>query len=226
MPKKFVSPVAMLCVVVSIACMSGCSHRPSAEETAAQTQAAVDKAVAEARQQFLAEQAAEKAKHDAAAAEAAGQARKHEEAASKKRHLAEQPKGAQQGLPGQAMVSSVPLPPPSQPVCATCGVVLAINPVEDEGKGSGLGVIAGGVVGGLLGNQVGNGGGRSLATIAGAVGGALAGNKIEKNAKKTTSYDVTVKMDTGEQRVVRQATVPSLAIGQKVAIENGAVVKY
>ena len=113
----------------------------------------------------------------------------------------------------------------AKPVCANCGVVLAVNVTEEEGKGSGVGVVAGGVVGGLVGNQVGQGTGRDLATIAGVVGGAFAGNKIEKQAKKTKNYDITVKMDNGSERVYRQATVPDMVKGQKVKIENDVVVK-
>ena len=116
-----------------------------------------------------------------------------------------------------------PPPPGNITVCSYCGIVTAINTVETEGQGSGLGVIAGGLVGGLLGNQVGNGTGRDLATVAGAVGGAFAGNSVEKNAKKTTGYDIVVRMDGGGQRTVHQNTVPTLAIGQRVKIENGAV---
>ena len=86
-------------------------------------------------------------------------------------------------------------------------------------------MVAGGVVGGLLGNQVGSGSGRDLATIAGAVGGAFAGNKIEKSAKKTKNYDITVKMETGEEIVYRQAILPDVIEGEAVRIENATVVK-
>jgi outer membrane lipoprotein SlyB len=110
-------------------------------------------------------------------------------------------------------------------VCKNCGVVLSVKEIETEGEGSGLGVVAGGVVGGLIGNQVGHGTGRDLATIAGAVGGAFAGNKIEKNSKKTNSYDIKVKMDTGEEHIVHQATAPDVVKGDMVKIENDVIVK-
>ena len=113
----------------------------------------------------------------------------------------------------------------AKPVCANCGVVLAVNVIEEEGKGSGVGVVAGGVVGGLVGNQVGQGTGRDLATFAGVLGGAIAGNKIEKKSKKTKSYDIRVKMDDGTERTYRQATDPGMAKGQYVKIENDVVVK-
>ncbi len=224
MHKRFVYIITVVLALASVTLVTGCSQKPTAAENAAQIQAAVDKAVGEARQQLIADQqVAEKAKQDAA--EQAKEKRKQEEtaAAEKRQRVAEQRRAAAKAKSKQAMAS---LPPAPQAVCNNCGVVVSINPVEKEGKGSGLGVVAGGVLGGLLGNQVGNGTGRDLATIAGAVGGAVAGNKIEKNAKKATSYDITVRMDNGEMRTFNQATQPSLEVEQKVRIENDAVMKF
>jgi len=219
--KRFAQIIAVLLALTSISLVTGCSQKPSAEENQVQIQAAVDKAVEETKRQFAAEQAAEKARQDAAVQ--AEEMRKQDAiaAAKKKQHLAEQRKEA-----AVAKSRSLPPPPVKAQVCANCGVVVSINPVEAEGKGSGLGVIAGGVLGGLLGNQVGNGTGRDLATVAGAVGGAVAGNKIEKKVKKTTSYDITVKMDSGGTRTFNQVVNPGLVVDQRVKIENDQVVKF
>jgi outer membrane lipoprotein SlyB len=222
--KRFTHISASVLVLLSITLATGCSQKPNAEENSAQIQAAVDKAVTEAKQQFIADQqAAEKAKQEATAQ--AEKKRKQEAAAAaeKKRRIAEQHKAAERARAEQARASAALV---KKSVCANCGVVASITPVETEGKGSGLGVIAGGVLGGLLGNQVGGGTGRDLTTIAGAVGGAIAGNKIEKNAKKTSSYDITVRLDNGETVKFNQVTVPTLAIDERVKIENGQVVKY
>ena len=118
-----------------------------------------------------------------------------------------------------------PAAPEHKAVCADCGVVVSVKAIEQAGKGSGLGVIAGGALGGLAGNQVGNGSGRDLATLAGIVGGAIAGNKIEEKVKKTTVYDVTVKLENGEERVLHYKTLPGVAAGEKVKVENDRVVK-
>jgi outer membrane lipoprotein SlyB len=222
--KRFTKISAGVLVLLSITLATGCSQKPSSEDNAAQIQAAVDKAVTEAKQQFIADQqAADKAKQEAAAQ--AEKKRKQEAAAAaeKKRRIAEQRKAAETAKAEQARASAAMV---EKAVCANCGVVVAITPVETEGQGSGLGVIAGGVLGGLLGHEVGGGTGRDLTTIAGAVGGAVAGNKIEKNAKKTKSYDITVRLDNGETVKFNQATVPTLAIDERVKIENGHVVKY
>ncbi len=222
--KRFTHISAGVLILLSITLATGCSQKPSADENAAQIKAAVDKAVAEAKQQFIADQqAADKAKQEAAAQ--AEKKRKQEAvaAAEKKRRIAEQRKAAERASAEQARASAAMV---KKAVCANCGVVVAITPVETEGQGSGLGVIAGGVLGGLLGHEVGGGSGRDLTTIAGAVGGAVAGNKIEKNAKKATSYDITVRLDNGETVKFNQATVPALALDERVKIENGRVVKY
>ncbi len=116
-------------------------------------------------------------------------------------------------------------PPAAKQACGNCGVVISVKEVELEGKGSGLGVIAGGVTGGLVGNQVGQGTGRDLATVAGIVGGAIAGNKIEEKIKKTRVYDVAVRLENGEERVVRQKTLPGVAAGDKVKVEGEQVVR-
>ncbi len=109
--------------------------------------------------------------------------------------------------------------------CDNCGVVVSVKESEQEGKGSGLGVVAGGVAGGVIGNQVGQGTGRDLATIAGVVGGAIAGNTIEKKMKKTMVYDVTVKMENGEERVLRYTTAPGVMAGDKIKVEGEKIAR-
>lgn len=110
-------------------------------------------------------------------------------------------------------------------VCANCGVITAIRTVEQAGEGSGLGAIAGGVAGALLGSQVGKGTGKDVATIAGAVGGGYAGHQIEKKVKTTKHYEITVRMDDGSHRTMVQETEPAFAIGEKVKIIDGALVR-
>ncbi len=112
-----------------------------------------------------------------------------------------------------------------RPPCPNCGVVISVKEVDVEGKGSGVGVVAGGVAGGLIGNQVGQGTGRDLATIAGVVGGAIAGNTIEKKMKKTKVYEIAVKMESGEERVMRQETLPGVLAGDKVKVEGDHIVR-
>ena len=129
-------------------------------------------------------------------------------------------------------VRSEPTQPVTQPesasatdtesrACTECGVIESVRAVRVSGDGSPLGVIAGGVIGGALGNQVGKGSGRDLATIGGAVLGGIAGNQIERRAKAATRYEVAVRMDGGQRRVLRLSTLPRWREGERVAVRNG-----
>lgn len=105
--------------------------------------------------------------------------------------------------------------------CHTCGMIESIKLSEQEGDGSGLGVVAGGVAGGLLGNQVGKGKGNTLMTILGVGGGAFAGNEIEKKVKTTSVYKVKVRMEDGSYRTLSQTEQPDHAVGDHVKVVNG-----
>lgn len=109
--------------------------------------------------------------------------------------------------------------------CTECGVVASINKVEVKGQTNGLGMIAGGVTGALVGNQVGRGKGNALATVGGAAGGAFAGNELEKHFKKATRYEVRVRLNDGTYRTTYDSSPPGYAIGDKVKVSNGRVVK-
>lgn len=213
---------AMLCITS----LTACSQKPSSEEIAAQVKIAMEQA--EKDKQAAAAQAAQtsqsSAAPEAAPVEAPAQQPVKKPVAAK--HAAVKHKPVVHEYEHEHEYEHAMLPvETAKPVCANCGVVLAVNVIEEEGKGSGVGVVAGGVVGGLVGNQVGQGTGRDLATFAGVLGGAIAGNKIEKQNKKTKSYDIRVKMDDGSERTYRQATDPGMVKGQNVKIENDVVVK-
>ena len=108
--------------------------------------------------------------------------------------------------------------------CASCGVIEAVNVVKVNGDGSYIGKIGGGLVGGLLGSQIGHGSGTTIATVIGAVGGAVAGNEIEKRVKKTSHYEVVVRLQGGGAQTVSYAAQPAFKVGDKVRLENGVLV--
>ncbi len=64
-----------------------------------------------------------------------------------------------------------------------------------------------------------------MATIGGAAGGAFAGNEIEKHVKKSVQYKVRVRMPDGTFHTTYQSTAPAFAVGDKVKVSNGHVVK-
>ena len=112
-------------------------------------------------------------------------------------------------------------------VGATCGVVTAIGKaeVDDPNSRNVLGTVAGGVLGGVLGNQVGGGSGKELARIVGAIGGAYAGNRIQNAREKTTVYRITVQLDDGGIQTFDHAVDPVLAVGARVKMVNGLIVR-
>lgn len=109
----------------------------------------------------------------------------------------------------------------TKPLCINCGTVDSVTPVERGGHAVGVGAVAGGVLGAVVGNQIGQGNGRTVATILGALGGGLAGNTVEKNMKKTTQYEIRVRMEDGTLRTVEQAT--PLTAGTHVILDNGVL---
>jgi outer membrane lipoprotein SlyB len=110
-----------------------------------------------------------------------------------------------------------PVPPSS---CALCGTVDSIRIVEVRDEGGGAGAAAGGSGGG---EQTGGGGGTAV-TLLGAEG-AIAGSEVEKNVKKRYAYRVTVRMDDGSFRTISLSSPPTLAVGDKVRVVEGKLVR-
>ena len=100
-----------------------------------------------------------------------------------------------------------------------------IREITQPGEGTGLGAVAGGVVGAIVGSQIGGGTGKKIATVAGAAGGAYAGHQLEKSQRKTTRYEVIVRMNDGSSRSVMMDMVPGWQIGERVRIENGTLTR-
>ena len=115
--------------------------------------------------------------------------------------------------------------PAAARVCTECGVIDAINVQDHKGAGTGIGAVGGAVVGGLIGNQVGSGRGNTAATVIGAVGGAVAGNEVEKRVKSTKDYKVSVRMDNGTFQSFTFDAAPPYAIGEKVKVIDGRLVR-
>ena len=111
--------------------------------------------------------------------------------------------------------------PVAAPVCARCGTIESVVALQRSAPATGLGAVAGGVVGGLLGNQVGGGNGKTAMTVIGAVGGGFAGNAVEKNMKKTTVYQIKVRMDDGSTRTFENNSPP--ATGTRVVVDGNSL---
>ncbi|MDR6419413.1 outer membrane lipoprotein SlyB [Paraburkholderia phenoliruptrix] len=135
---------------------------------------------------------------------------------------------AQQQYAPQQPAQPAPQYAQQQPVqaahCSTCGTVVGISAVRQEGHGTGIGAVGGAVAGGVVGNQFGSGNGRTAMTLLGALGGGLAGNSVEKHLRSTTSYSVRVRMENGKTRYFTYHEAPPFQQGQRVRVQNGSLV--
>ena len=120
------------------------------------------------------------------------------------------------------MPSAQTLPP--QAAAPNVGTVEAVREIVQPGEGTGLGAIAGGVLGGVIGNQFGGGSGKKILTVAGAAGGAYAGHQVEKRARGTKRWEVTVRMDSGALRTLSSDTEPLWRAGDRVRVVDGRLV--
>lgn len=112
-----------------------------------------------------------------------------------------------------------------QPICADCGTISVITPVQMEsGPPEYVGAIVGGVAGAAVGSQIGSGSGTTIATIVGAVGGALAGREIQQRVTTDTYYKVQVSMDAGGSQTITVPSAQRIAVGTRVRVQGGNIV--
>ena len=76
--------------------------------------------------------------------------------------------------------------------------------------------------GGVMGSAVGGGTGRTLAVLGGAILGALAGDAVEDRVGKKDGFEITVRLDNGETRVIAQEADVPLVLNQRVQVVSGA----
>ena len=115
----------------------------------------------------------------------------------------------------------VAAPAQAQPACRDCGVVRSVQQIDQRGGSSGGGAVIGGVLGGVLGHQIGSGRGNTAATIAGAAGGAIVGNEVERNRNSSTSWEVRIRMDSGDSRTFHYSSRPQVREGDRVRLIDG-----
>jgi outer membrane lipoprotein SlyB len=121
----------------------------------------------------------------------------------------------------------VPAAPAVAPKPGLPGVVESVREVKTpaaQGNGGGAvaGGVAGGVAGAVIGNQMGKGTTRTVLTLLGVAGGALAGNEIEKQAKSTKHWEITVRLDDGSVRTLNSSVQPFWHGGERVRLLDGS----
>lgn len=112
------------------------------------------------------------------------------------------------------------LPKSQKPVGIT-GTVEAVREVKVKGEGTGAGAVVGGVAGGVLGHQIGEGSGKKLATVFGAAGGAVAGHQVERSARATSRWEISVSLDDGSRRTLTSNQPPHWRAGDRVRMIDG-----
>jgi outer membrane lipoprotein SlyB len=122
-------------------------------------------------------------------------------------------------LPGIAVAQA---PPTTPAPCSNCGVIVSISMSVREEQWTPLGVVspgtsltAGGGPEGRAAIAFGSDGSRGVVMI-GAAGGAVYAKR--PNAYQRPRWDVTIKMESGQTRVVPQSYEPLLREGDRVRV--------
>jgi outer membrane lipoprotein SlyB len=124
--------------------------------------------------------------------------------------------------PPPPSVAQAPVEAPKPVPAGVLGVVESVREVSTPAKASnGVGPIAGGIAGAVLGNQVGHGMGRNVATVLGAAAGAFGGKEIEKQARATKSWEISVRLDDGSHQTISSTTAPFWHGGERVRYLDG-----
>jgi len=109
------------------------------------------------------------------------------------------------------------------------GVVEAVRQVPLPGSSGMFGVMGGGAVGGVAGGHVGGGRGSQAGAAAGAVAGSIAGYALENAATTREGLEISVRLDSGQAKLIVQPDGESFKPGDRVKVlvgENGARVTH
>jgi outer membrane lipoprotein SlyB len=99
------------------------------------------------------------------------------------------------------------------------GTVESVREVEQAGDAKGIGAVGGGIAGAVLGHNIGDH--NKLVTVLGAAGGALLGNQIEKQARATKHWEMTLRLDDGTTQTIQSDAQPVWRQGDRVRLLNG-----
>jgi len=147
-----------------------------------------------------------------------------------KKHVAAKPKPVQHVAAAEVPALTPPPPPvveapqvvqAPQPAVkpGVLGTVQSVREVEQKGEGKGVGAVGGGVAGAVLGHNIGDH--NKLVTVLGAAGGALLGNQIEKTARATKHWELTVRYDDGTTQTFNSEAQPFWHQGDRVRLYEG-----
>lgn len=111
--------------------------------------------------------------------------------------------------------------PPEPSKCPLCGTIESIRTLElrvapDDAEPAG---VSGAADTGPIGRE------NDSTTILETVAKAVTGSGGRKNVYKRLAYRITVRMDDGSYRTVSQPSPPALAVGDKVRVVEGRLVR-
>ena len=148
-----------------------------------------------------------------------------------KKHVATKPKPVQHVAVAEVPALTPPPPPPiaqvpqvletPKPVVkpGVLGIVQSVREVEQKGDAKGVGAVGGGLAGAVLGHNIGDH--NKLVTVLGAAGGALLGNQVEKTARATKHWELTVRYDDGTTQTFNSEAQPFWHQGDRVRLYEG-----
>lgn len=111
---------------------------------------------------------------------------------------------------------------PSQPgTCAVCGTIESIRTVEvlDEGGGNA------GSAEPKSGTDTGGAGANAAPSVIDTLGSFVGGSDAGKNVRKRQVFRVTLRMDDGSFRAISLSSPPAFAVGDKVRVVEGRLVR-
>lgn len=127
---------------------------------------------------------------------------------------------------GRLVGSEVGSHPAKAGNCAICGTVESIRTVEVRREDEGTGTRSDESGNPGPGGSAGQGSEKTSTTILGAAGGFFSGwNGAERDSGRRNAYRVTVRMDDGSYRTVSLSSPPAFAVGEKVRVVEGKLVR-
>ncbi len=104
------------------------------------------------------------------------------------------------------------------------GRVLSVRPIEinssDPSK-PGFGTLIGGLAGAGLGSTIGQGKGQMIGSVLGGLTGATAGHFAQQGLTKTSGFEYSVQLESGNTIVIAQAGEHPIRPGTNVQVIDG-----
>lgn len=109
--------------------------------------------------------------------------------------------------------------------CAICGTVESIRILEVRVEADETGTDSSRPSDAMAGGRSSRGEGSSSVTLLGVTGGVFGGSDAENSVRKRNAYRVTVRMDDGSYRTLSLSSPPAFAVGDKVRVVEGKLVR-